>query len=174
MNGLQDYTGSLVYIRLLLVRSIQWLEWNKINPEIERTCNLLSRGGGDVWCTHQRCIANTHPAPERGLGISRVRFIPTSLYGTKLDPPRSKDCAGKWRRKEHRVTFSMKLSHEISSETPPRVDPSFLPNLTPLLSELSRVILFLTQRVLQLWEIIAVTHILRAKSTVKQFNRLQL
>lgn len=46
VNGLLDYTGSPVYIRLLLVRSIQWLEWNKINPEIERMPNLLSQGGG--------------------------------------------------------------------------------------------------------------------------------
>lgn len=59
VNGLWDYSGSLVYIRLLLVRSIQWLEWNKINPEIERTPNLLSHGGGGVWCAVRRCIANT-------------------------------------------------------------------------------------------------------------------
>lgn len=74
VNGLWDYSGSLVYIRLLLVRSIQWLEWNKINPEIERTPNLLSHGGGGVWCAVQCCIANTHPAPERE--ISRAAFHP--------------------------------------------------------------------------------------------------
>lgn len=71
VNGLWDYTGFLVYIRLLLVRSIQWLEWNKINPEIERTPNLLSHGGGGVWCAVQCCIANTHPSPKRGMGKPR-------------------------------------------------------------------------------------------------------
>lgn len=169
VNGLGDYIGSLVYIRPLLVRSIQWLEWNKINPEIERTPSLLSWRGPPTLrckrspCTWKRLGHKLHAAAWLILSAVWSQMLLAAKIGMENEG-----------KKEHTVTFSVKLSHEISSEAPPRADPNFLPHSTPLLSELSRVILFLTRRVLQLWEIIAVTHILRAKSTVKRFNSLQL
>lgn len=65
VNRVRDYSGSLVHIRLPLVRSIHWLEWNKISPWDWKSCNLPFPWGWSRSCwthslTHnwQRCGLN--------------------------------------------------------------------------------------------------------------------
>lgn len=52
VNGLEDYRGFLVHIRLPLVRSIHWLERNKINPEMEKAViYLFLEAAAVTWLT---------------------------------------------------------------------------------------------------------------------------
>lgn len=52
VNGLEDYRGFLVHMRLPLGRSIHWLEWNKINPEMEKAViYLFLEAAAVTWLT---------------------------------------------------------------------------------------------------------------------------